>query len=133
MAPPPPPAGFSIAIVSHGPAGRCRSTASVVVLSIVTLGIYGLVWQYRTFKEMKDYSGNGLGGGIALVLAVFFGIVNVFAMPAEVGNLYAMDGKAKPVSGATGLWVLLPVIGAVIWVAKVQGSLNRFWRSHGAA
>ncbi len=105
----------------------------MILLSIITLGIYSLVWQYQTFKEMKDYSGQGLGGGLALVLAIVFGIINVFAMPAEVGNLYAMEGAEKPVSAGTGAWIFLPLIGGFIWLAKTQGALNAYWRSHGAA
>jgi hypothetical protein len=37
------------------------------------------------------------------------------------------------VSGVTGFWMLLPLIGFIIWVVKVQGALNRFWESKGAA
>jgi hypothetical protein len=28
--------------------------------------------------------------------------------------------------------MLLPLIGFIIWVVKVQGALNRFWESKGA-
>src|SRR5436305_1403828 len=109
--------------IARGPVGRPRSAAAVILLSLVTLGIYMLVWQYQTFKELKDYSGQGLGGGLALLLAVLFGIVNVFAMPAEIGGLYAAEAADKPVSGATGAWIFLPLIGGIIWVAKTQGAL----------
>ena len=110
-------------------AGKVRSPWAIIGLSIITLGIYGLYWQYATFKEMKDYSGEGLGGPIGLVLAIIFGIINIFMMPAEVGGLYARKGQEKPVSGATGFWVLLPILGAFIWLFKTQGALNKFWGS----
>ena len=126
-------APYGQGVPAHGPVGETRGAGVVILLSIVTLGIYSLVWQYKTFKEMKDYSGRGLGGGVALLLAIVFAVVNVFAMPAEVGNLYAAEGQEKPVSGATGCWVLLPLVGGIIWLVKTQGALNRFWQSHGAA
>jgi hypothetical protein len=115
-----------------GAVGKIRNPWIIILLSIVTIGIYSLVWQYSTFKEMKDYSGVGLGGGLGLVLAIFISIVNTFVMPAEVGNLYGAENQPKPVSGVTGFWVLLPIIGSFIWLFKVQGSLNKFWSAHGA-
>lgn len=111
----------------QGPAGQVRSIGVVILLSIITFGIYALVWQYNTFKEMKEYSGQGIGGGVGLLLAIFVGIVNAFLVPAEIGDLFAGGGKEKPVSGKTGWWVFLPLVGSIIWVVKVQGSLNEFW------
>src|SRR5918994_2879046 len=82
-----------------------RSSLSVILLSIVTLGIYGLYWQYKTFQEMQDHTGNGIGGVLGLVLAIFVGVVNPFIMSAEVGNMYAAEGNEKPVRGVTGFWI----------------------------
>ncbi len=115
-----------------GAVGKVRSPLVVLLLSIITLGIYGLYWYYKTFQEMKDYSGQGLGGPIGLVLSLFCGIVVVFLMPGEVGNLYQQDGQKPPISAATGLWILLPILGGFILLWKVQGRLNDFWKSKGA-
>ena len=104
----------------------------MLLLSLVTLGIYSLYWQYATFKEMKAYAGTGIGGGLGLLFAILLGIVNVFMMPAEVGALYSAEGQAPPVSGLTGFWVLLPFIGGFVWIIRTQGRLNDFWTSHGA-
>jgi len=118
--------------VGRGPLGKPRSWLGVIGLTIITLGIYGLVWQYKTFKEMKDHTGNGIGGGIGLLLAIVFGIVNVFLMPAEVKNMYESEGKPSPVKGTTGLWILLPLVGGFIWLYKTQTALTDYWVSHGA-
>ena len=62
--------------------------------------------------------------------------VSAFVIPSEVGNLYGRAGRPRPVTGWTGLW-LFPfgvfLIPAIVWFVKVQGSLNRFWESAGAA
>jgi Domain of unknown function (DUF4234) len=115
-----------------GTLGKTRSPWIVIALSIVTLGIYAIYWQYAMFKEMKDYSGRGIGGVLGLVLAILLAIVNIFVMPSEVGNLYGAEGRPKPVQGITGFWILLPIIGGFIWLFKVQGHLNKFWLAHGA-
>jgi ABC-type Fe3+-siderophore transport system permease subunit len=114
------------------PVGKVRSVVVIILLSIVTLGIYGLAWQYLTFREMKDYSGTGVGGGLGLVFAIFLLFVNWFLMPSEVSNLYSLDGQDPPVSGLTGFWVLLPLVGGIVWLVKTQHALNRFWVAHGA-
>ncbi|HEY4396240.1 MAG TPA: DUF4234 domain-containing protein, partial [Acidimicrobiia bacterium] len=72
-APAPEPAGAR-------PLGKPRSWVVVFLLSLVTLSIYWFVWQYKTFQEMKDYSGNGIGGVVGLILAIFIGFVNPFIM-----------------------------------------------------
>lgn len=115
------------------PVGEIRSPAFVIILSIVTIGIYFIYWHYKTGEEIKKYSGEGLGGVLWLVIALVAGFVMWFVAPSEVGNnLYKKDGQPAPVSGKTGFWMLIPLLGFIIWVVKVQGALNRFWESKGA-
>ncbi len=128
--PPPPPAYTPPP--AAGPVGQIRPTGISILLYIVTLGIYGFVYYFKTHDEMKRHSGDGLGGGIALVLAIFVGFVLPFTMASEVGNLYKRAGRAAPVSGVTGLWILLPLAGAIIWFVKTNGALNEYWKSQGA-
>ena len=116
-----------------GPPGSVRSPVAVILLSLITLGIYALYWQYAVFKELKEYSGEGIGGGLALVFAILLGVVNVFMLPYEIGNVYARQGQPEPVSALTGFWVLLPFVGWIIWVVKTQGRMNDLWESSGTA
>ena len=127
--PPPPPAPAS---GGWGPPGTVRSPAFVIVISIITLGIYFLYWQYQVFKDLKNHTGDGIGGPIALVIGILVGIVNSFLLPSEIGNMYEKAGMEKPVRGVTGFWNLIPLIGFIIWVVKVQGAMNRRWESLGA-
>jgi hypothetical protein len=108
-----------------------RKPLTVVLLSIVTLGIYGLWWYYRNFEDMKQYSGEGVGGLLGLLLAIFCGIIAVFLLPAEVGNLYGREGQEKPCNALTAFWNLVPLAGWIIWVYKVQNRLNDFWSAKG--
>jgi Domain of unknown function (DUF4234) len=112
-----------------GPVGKVRNPWAVVGLSIITIGIYFLYWTYQVFREMKDHTHEGVGGPIGLVIGILIGIVNWFLIPAEVGNMFAKAGQEKPVSGVTGFWNLIPLIGFIIWTIKVQGALNRRWES----
>lgn len=114
------------------PLGQPRGVAFVIIIGLLTFGIYFLYWAYKTGEEIKRYSGEGLGGVLWLVIWMVAGIVMIFVAPSEVGKLYKRDGQEPPVTGKTGFWVFLPLIGLIIWVVKVQGALNRFWISKGA-
>ncbi|HZM54005.1 MAG TPA: DUF4234 domain-containing protein [Acidimicrobiales bacterium] len=118
--------------VSDFAVGKIRSPWMVILLSIITFGIYALYWQYASFKEMRVYSGDGIGGGLGLLFAILLGIVNAFLLPSEIGHLYAKEGKVQPISGVTGFWVFLPIVGGIVWVLKTQGRLNDYWTAHGA-
>jgi hypothetical protein len=128
--PPPPPTADAAG--GSGAIGELRKPLTVVLLSIVTLGIYSLWWYYRNFEDMKQHSGEGVGGGVGLLLAIFCGIVAVFLLPAEVGNLYAREGKEKPLTALTAFWNLIPIAGWIVYVYKVQNRLNDYWAPKGA-
>ena len=82
---------------------------------------------------MKRYTGVGIGGVLGIVIHIVIGPVIWFVAPSEVGGMYKRDGRPAPLTGWTGLWLLLPIAGAFVWFIKVQGSLNRYWESKGAA
>ena len=130
-----PPVPTQYAAPPMGPVGKIRGTGVVILLTIVTFGIYSLVYHYSVHEEMKRHSGEGLGGVIGLLLAIFFGFGSPFLLSGEVGNLYERHNKGKPVSAVTGLWVIpgfMIVIGPLVWFIKTNGALNAYWRSVGA-
>jgi hypothetical protein len=112
-----------------GPVGKVRNPWAVIGLTIITLGIYFLYWTYQVFREMKEHTYQGIGGPIGLVIAIVVGFVNWFLIPAEIGNMYARAGQPKPVTGLTGFWNFIPLVGAIVWIVKVQGGLNRRWEA----
>ena len=127
----PPPSPPPAAAGGTGAIGQMRNPLTVVLLTLVTCGIYGLWWYYRNFEDMKQYSGEGVGGGIGLLLAIFCGIVTIFLYPAEIGNLFEREGKEKPCSAVTGFWNLIPIAGGIIYIYKCQNRLNMFWEGKG--
>ena len=122
----------AVAAASTAPVGKPRRVLLIILFSIITLGIYGLVWVFKTFEEMKLFSGEGVGGWIGLLLDLVIGFVVPFEMSSEVGKLYAADGQESPVTGWTGCWIILPVVGMLVWLCKTQWALNGFWESKGA-
>ena len=121
--------------VSSGPIGRARGVGFGILLFIITFGIYSFYWVYKTQEEMKQHTGDGLGGVVGLVVWILLGAVSAFVIPSEVGTMYAKDGREKPMTGWTGLWLFpgaILIIPAVVWFVKIQRALNRYWESKGA-
>jgi hypothetical protein len=125
--------------VGVGPIGNTRSVGLSILWFVLTLGIYSFFWVYRTFDELKRYSGEGLGGalGLAIYIAcVFLGWVAA-AIPGvllsgEVQKLHEREGRQAEHSALWGLWLLLPIVGSFVWFIPTQRMLNEFWQSKGA-
>jgi hypothetical protein len=118
-----------------GPLGQPRGIGFGILLFIITLGFYGWYWVYKTHEEMKQHTGEGLGGVLGLVIWIVIGAVSAFVIPSEIGKMYQKDRQQPPVTGWTGLWLFpfgILLIPAIVWFVKVQGSLNRYWDGKGA-
>jgi uncharacterized membrane protein YdfJ with MMPL/SSD domain len=112
--------------------GKSRGAGIEIMLFILTLGFYGWVWAYRTFKQMKEHTGEGVGGGLGLVLWVLLNPVTAFLIPAEISKMYKRSGKESPVSALSGLWLFpfgVLIVPAIIWFVKVYRALDRYWAS----
>src|SRR3954447_6235383 len=82
-----------------GPTGRIRSTWAVIGLSIITFGIYSLYYYFVTHEEMKQHSGEGVGGALGLVLALSpFGLVPPSLLPSRSAT--STRGRAAPARSA---------------------------------
>ena len=113
--------------------GPFYSAGLSILLFVVTCGIWGIFWTYRTGEDLRRYNGDGLGGTVGAILFFFISPVVMFTIPSEIEKMYQADGRQSPVSTLWGLWFLLPIIGHVVWYLKVQGALNDFWMSKGSA
>jgi hypothetical protein len=115
-----------------GPLGRPRGVGFGILLYIVTLGLYGWYWVFKTQEEMKQHTGDGLGGVLGLVIWILISPVSAFVIPSEVGKMYRRAGREAPMTGWTGLWLFpgaILIIPAIVWFVKIQRALNRYWES----
>ncbi len=113
-----------------GPLGQPRGIGFGILMVIITLGFYGWYWAFKTHEELKQHTGEGLGGVLGLVVWILITPVNAFVIPSEIGKMYANDGQQPPVTGWTGLWLFpfgIFLIPGIVWFVKVQGALNRYW------
>ena len=66
-----------------GPLGQRRGIGFGILLFIVTLGIYSLYWVFKTQDEVKEHSGQGVGGVLGLVIYIVVSIVSWFSSPVR--------------------------------------------------
>jgi hypothetical protein len=111
--------------------GKRRSLGLTILLTIVTCGIWTIVWAYKNGDELKRWSGDGLGGVAYLLITLFISPVTMFMLANEVEHLYQKEGRHPPITTLWGLWFLLPLIGPIIWYVRIQKSLNEYWTLHG--
>jgi len=123
--PPPPPHPEPL----RGPIGEQRKIGKQVLLSIVTLGFYGIYWVYRSHEDIYLHTRSGVSGVVGVLISVFAGFVTWFLLPIEIKRMYEADGQTSPVGPATAFWILL---FAVPWYIKCQTALNQYWASKGA-
>ena len=95
---------------------RKRSVAGVILFSLITLGIYAIVWQVKTKIEM-----NSVGAAVPTAWLMIIPIVNIwwlwkFSEGVEVATNKEMSG---PIA-----FILLFLLG-IIGMAILQVSLNK--------
>jgi uncharacterized BrkB/YihY/UPF0761 family membrane protein len=113
-----------------GPLGQPRGVGFGILMYIVTFGVYSFYWVYKTQEEMKQHTGEGLGGVLGLVVWLVVNPVTAFVIPSEIGKMYKKDRQEPPMTGWTGLWLFpgaILLVPAIVWFVKVQRALNRYW------
>ncbi|MCW2699317.1 MAG: hypothetical protein JWQ45_852 [Blastococcus sp.] len=130
-----PPPSYARPAQPARPIGEVRSTGLHVLLFVLTFGIWGFVYYFQTHEEMKQHSGEGIGGVLALVVSFLVSIVSPYLLSHEVGRLYERRGQRSPVSALTGLWFfpgIFLVVGPLVWFVLTNSALNDYWRGLGA-
>jgi hypothetical protein len=115
--------------------GQKRSTAAVVVLSIVTCGIYGyyLYWNYSV--DINELLGEKRIDVIPMLL------LSIFCFPFLLYWLYTMHMALKDIAvledvsyrGNFGVWLIFTFLlgcGTLIAISQIQGALNSVWDKH---
>ena len=114
---------------SAAPVGYQRDIGTQIFLSVVTLGMYALYWAYRSHEDIREHTGEGIGGVAGVLIWMFAFPVSLFLLPLEIEKMYRRDGQESPVSASTSVWFLL---FAIPWFVRCQRALNSYWASKGA-
>jgi hypothetical protein len=117
---------------------KIRNVVAVIVLEIVTLGIYGFFWWYFIHRELRDYgrakSTTELGTSPGTsVLAITLGALIIVPLLVSVYNGFKRVQAAQrltgidPINGWIGLILFLVFYPALM--GYMQSGLNTVWQS----
>ena len=116
--------------------GTARSVPVVILLSIITCGIYNLYWLYITASEVKNYTNDpAINPGVELLLCIVTcGIYTIYWYYKYSKKVYEAQ-VASGVPNATDNTVLNTILALFFYPAAqgiLQSSLNDLW-GHGEA
>jgi hypothetical protein len=104
---------------------------------LITLGIYYLVWYYKTNRELRDVAGIDVSPGVA-TLAISLGtflvippFVSTWRYFKRIRRAQDAAGVDHPISHVTGFVLfLIALVFLPVELPYAQYHLNRLWRHH---
>jgi hypothetical protein len=116
--------------------GKTRNPWGVWLLSLVTLGIYGIVWYYKVNRETKDYDASIVVNPGMSVVALLFGWL-LCGIPTFV-SIYCTGVRIAMAQRAAGQpETCVPIIGLLLsFVLSThqvyyQSQINKVWDPYG--
>jgi hypothetical protein len=135
--------------IAGGPEqAKIRNEWGVAGLTIITLGIYGLVWWYKINREMADlgkkngrtdlgtnpiWSLLALFPGAILIVPVFWTIITTYGRAKRtqefvgVSESSQMNGVLYAMFYVAGFFIPFVSLGAYVYM---QDGLNKAWKVH---
>lgn len=120
----------------RGTTVKIRNPFAVFVWSLVTLGIYYLVWYYKINRELRDACGVNVSPFVALI-AVTLGWAVI--VPPFVSWYRTFERIVAAQRGAGLTTEASPILGFILYVIAVfvlpvevvyaQDELNKVWRA----
>jgi hypothetical protein len=115
---------------------KIRNPFGVFVLSIVTLGIYYVVWYYKVNRELRDASGIDVSPVVAIV-AITIGWV--ILVPPFVSWYRTFERIQQAQRQANLTSEVSPILGFILYLIALaflpvetlyaQDELNKLWRA----
>ena len=102
-----------------------KSIDTVVILTIITCGIYGFWWMYNAHQELTRASGvtPTLSPVITLILAIFVSPVGFGLFGYDAAR--AMDKLCGKEGEHTVGYLVLGIFLPIVQIAVVQNDINR--------
>ena len=111
--------------------GAVRSPIAVILLSLVTCGIYEIYWLFKVSGEINNAAGE------ERINAPLFFLLGLLCFPLIFVGMYKIDNEIFDLRSKVGLpanknfilWLVLCFvgIGSIIFLYQVQTQLNELW------
>lgn len=104
-----------------------KSVALVIILSIVTCGIYALVWYWGAINDLYKAGGKSIGNlePVIQFVLLFFYVGEIFFGINAADNLNEIRAqKGLPAKDDKVLYVVFSLICPIVTMALVQNEMN---------
>ncbi len=102
-----------------------KNVVTVILLSIVTCGIYSLVWYWKTMNALHNEGQKSLVDPIVQFILLFFYVGNViFALCADANLNSIREQRGLPAKDNKVLYIVLGLLLPIALVAIVQNDIN---------
>ena len=106
-----------------------RNVATAIILSLVTCGIYGIIWFIQMTNDANTVANkpNATSGGMAFILTLvtcgIYGFIWAYQLGAKLDDAYAAKGLAT--GNRAIVYLLLTIFGlGIVTYALAQSSIN---------
>jgi hypothetical protein len=117
---------------------RRNPLASWLGLPLITLGIYGLVWIFKTNKELSLYDSRIKVNPTLSVLAFFPGFLLLFIPPLVA--MWRLGTRVEQAQRTAGVPTCTPALAFILWVfvantgvLYLQAEINKIWDRYAGA
>lgn len=115
---------------------QSRNIATCIILSIVTCGIYGIIWFISMVNDINEVSeNNGPSGGVVFLLSLVTCSIYLWYWMYKTGNDLNTAKKMRGVSedsSSSVLYLILAVVGlSIVSYALIQNELNKLAEDFG--
>lgn len=112
--------------------GQPKSVALVIVLSVITCGIYTFYWLYRTEDDLKAYlQDESINPGLDLLLSILC-VPYIIYLAYKYGKLIVEAQKLAGIQQEDNsvLYLILSIFGfSIVSFGIMQSQLNKVWQS----
>ena len=113
------------------PLGKDRSPGAVLGLSIITLGIYFLVWYYKINNEIRRHDPDikvSPGWAVVAMMIPVANVVSGYCTAARIRQMQLDDNATNTISPVVALLLILFLgIGYPLYIAS---QLREHWQGH---
>ncbi len=105
-----------------------RSLATVIILTIVTCGIYGYVWYWSAMHELYSAGNKSIGNLDATVqfILLFLYVGGIFFAINSNDNLNAVrESRGLAAKDNKVLYIVLALVCPIAMIALVQNEMNQ--------
>ena len=119
--------------------GRTRPPLLVILLSVITCGIYGIFWFYTIMDDLNKARGK------EILNPILFLLLGILCFPVLYYVLYMVDRNLVQLSQEEGtnyskenfvLWLLLALftggLGSIVAMWQISSAYNEIWAKRAA-